>query len=81
MFAGRSASRRMKYGKPILPKGNVNTHPKSALHQPPLQIGANSIQHLKLEIIFRDSLLRRPANRLADHLRIMRRDPVINAAR
>src|SRR5260370_8874286 len=64
-------------GKPGLAGGNVEGVSVAILDEAALQIGAPSIQHLKLEIVLGNLLRRRMANGRGDHARIMRGDTVV----
>src|SRR5229473_5664967 len=66
--------------KPVLAVGNVDADAVAILDEAALQIGAHSVQHLKLEIVLGDLLRGGMANGRRDHARIVRRNTVVKAA-
>src|SRR5579864_7337935 len=67
--------------KPVRAKWNVHPQAKGLADESLLQISADSIEHLKLELLAANILLAREFFRRPDHRRIMCRDAVINSAR
>src|SRR3977135_903833 len=67
-------------GEPVLAERDVDADAIAVPDQASLQVGANAVEHLKLEVIFGDLLGRRMADGRRDHPRIVRGDAVIEAA-
>ena len=62
------------------PKWNVHPHAPSLAHQPPLQVAADAVEHLKLKGVARDIFQRGKYFGLIDDLLVVRRQAVIDAA-
>src|SRR5208283_864616 len=67
-------------GEPLRAEGHVDAHAVAITNQLTLEIGANSIEHLKLKIILGDFLFRGPADGGRDHARIVRGNRMIETA-
>src|SRR5256885_15020619 len=59
--------------KPVVAIGDINADAVTVPHQPLLQIDSHAVQHLKLEVVFRDFIFRRTPDCRSNHARIMRR--------
>src|SRR5712692_1137304 len=66
--------------KPVFAEGDVDPQTVTVANELPLQVGANSIQHLKFELILRDVALGGEANRRGNHAGVVRANPMIDAA-
>ncbi len=67
-------------GIPLGTEWNVNAHAPSFAHQPPLQVAANAVEHLKLKGVAWNIFLRGKCFGLIDDLLVVRRQAVIDAA-
>src|SRR4030095_13438480 len=65
---------------PVFSVRHIDSHVVAIARQLFLKIAPDAVQHLKLKFIFSDSFSCRKLNCRIDHLWIMRRDPVIDAA-
>ena len=50
-FAGRSASRRMRYGYHCVPNGHVDAHAVPLAHELLLQVAPHAVEHLEFEAV------------------------------
>ena len=66
---------------PVLTVWHIDAHIIPVARQLLLQIAANAVKHLKLECILADALIARIANGGVNHVRIVRGDSMIGAAR
>src|SRR5208283_3529593 len=67
-------------GEPLSAEGHINAHAVAITHKLALEVGAHSIEHLKLKIILGDSLFRGPADGCRNHAGIVRGNRVIETA-
>src|SRR5215213_137546 len=65
---------------PVFPIRNIDSYIETIARELSLKITPHAVEHLKLELLFSDSLAARKVDRRINHLRIVCRDAVVNAA-
>src|SRR5215212_5015907 len=66
---------------PVFSIRNIDSQVETVARELSLQVSPHTVQHLKLVLLFRDSFTLGKVDRGVDHLRIVRRDAVINTTR
>src|SRR6266436_9107956 len=67
-------------GEPVLAVRNVDANAVAILDEPALEVSAHSVQHLKFEIVLGNLLGGSMPDGGRDHARVVRGDPVVEAA-
>src|SRR5215213_7174235 len=65
---------------PVFPVRNIDPDIEPIARELSLKVAPHPVEHLELKLLFPDSLAPREVDSRIDHLRIVGRDPVVNAA-